>query len=101
VRLTCDAVALLKLDGDVLITGETGVGKELVAEAVHRHSPRAHKPLISLNCAALPETPVESELFGHVKGAFAGAVNGRSGKFELADGGTIFLDEVCELPLPV
>lgn len=85
----------------VLVTGETGVGKELVAESIHLHSPRAHKPLISLNCAALPETLVESELFGHVKGAFSGAVNGRSGKFELADGGTLFLDEVGELPLPV
>ncbi|RMQ44333.1 Anaerobic nitric oxide reductase transcriptional regulator [Pseudomonas cichorii] len=85
----------------VLVTGETGVGKELVAESIHLHSARANKPLISLNCAALPETLVESELFGHVKGAFSGAVNGRSGKFELADGGTLFLDEVGELPLPV
>jgi anaerobic nitric oxide reductase transcription regulator len=85
----------------VLITGETGVGKELVAEAIHLSSPRAQKPLISLNCAALPEMLVESELFGHVKGAFSGAVSGRSGKFELADGGSIFLDEVGELPLPV
>ncbi|UNB60980.1 nitric oxide reductase transcriptional regulator NorR [Pseudomonas syringae group genomosp. 7] len=85
----------------VLINGETGVGKELVAESIHLHSPRAHKPLISINCAALPEMLVESELFGHVKGAFSGAVNGRSGKFELAHGGTLFLDEVGELPLPV
>ncbi|MEQ4503137.1 nitric oxide reductase transcriptional regulator NorR, partial [Pseudomonas sp.] len=85
----------------VLVMGETGVGKELVAESIHLHSPRAHKPLISLNCAALPEMLVESELFGHVKGAFSGAVNGRSGRFELADGGTLFLDEVGELPLSV
>ncbi|WP_369958489.1 nitric oxide reductase transcriptional regulator NorR [Pseudomonas benzenivorans] len=85
----------------VLIGGETGVGKELVAEAIHAASPRAQRPLISLNCAALPDTLVESELFGHVRGAFSGALSERSGKFELADGGSLFLDEVGELPLAV
>lgn len=85
----------------VLITGETGVGKELVAQALHARSDRAGRPLISLNCAALPDTLVESELFGHVRGAFTGAVSERQGKFELADGGSLFLDEIGELPLSV
>ncbi len=84
---------------NVLILGETGVGKELIARAVHQGSSRAHKPLIYLNCAALPESVAESELFGHVKGAFTGAIHHRAGKFELADEGTLFLDEIGELSL--
>lgn len=85
----------------VLVVGETGVGKELVTQAIHAASKRANRPLVSLNCAALPDALVESELFGHVKGAFSGAVAARQGKFELAHGGTLFLDEVGELPLSV
>lgn len=86
-------------DATVLITGETGTGKELIARGVHSASKRRDKPLIKVNCAALPAGLVESELFGHEKGAFSGAVTRRLGRFELADGGTIFLDEVGELPL--
>jgi PAS domain S-box-containing protein len=82
----------------VLVTGETGTGKELIARAVHSASPRKDKPLIKVNCAALPAGLVESELFGHEKGAFSGAIACRQGRFELADGGTIFLDEIGELP---
>lgn len=97
-----DEIALVAgSDLAVLITGETGVGKELVAQAIHAASPRARGPLISVNCAALPDTLVESELFGHVRGAFSGAHQARAGKFELAHGGTLFLDEVGELPPPV
>jgi anaerobic nitric oxide reductase transcription regulator len=98
-RRDIDTVAASDLT--VLILGETGVGKELVAQRLHAQSTRRDRPLIQINCAALPETLADSELFGHRRGAFTGAVQDRIGKFELADGGTLFLDEVGELPLPV
>jgi DNA-binding NtrC family response regulator len=83
----------------VLIEGPTGSGKELVAEALHRLSTRSRKPFIALNCAAIPEALLEAELFGHTRGAFTGAVQGRMGRIEAADGGTLFLDEIGEMPL--
>ncbi len=83
----------------VLVCGETGTGKELVANAIHRESPRKDKPIISVNCAAIPETLIEAELFGHEKGAFTGAATMREGLVAAADGGTLFLDEIGELPL--
>jgi two-component system NtrC family response regulator len=85
----------------ILITGETGTGKELAARAIHARSPESDMPLIRVNCAAIPEALIESELFGHVRGAFTGATSNRRGRFTLADGGTIFLDEIGTLGLPV
>jgi PAS domain S-box-containing protein len=98
-RLLQDVEKVAKTDTTVLILGETGTGKELIARALHATSPRSQKPLIKVNCAAIPAALIESEFFGHEKGAFTGATSKRDGRFALADGGTIFLDEVGELPL--
>lgn len=95
IRLVAEA------DLPVLITGETGVGKDLVAHYVHAYSKRHAQPMVIINCAALPETLAESELFGHIKGAFSGATHERAGRFEVANNGTLFLDEIGELSLPV
>ena len=84
----------------VLVTGESGVGKENIPKIIHQYSNRKHSKYIAVNCGAIPEGTIDSELFGHEKGAFTGATSTRSGYFEVADGGTIFLDEVGELPLP-
>lgn len=100
-QLQKDIALVAPSELNVLITGETGVGKELVAQAVHAQSRRADRPLVSVNCAALPDTLVESELFGHVRGAFTGAVGERQGQFERAHGATLFLDEIGELSLAV
>jgi PAS domain S-box-containing protein len=96
-QMLSQAEQVAHTDSTVLILGETGTGKELLARAIHRMSPRHHHPMITVNCAALPESLIESEMFGREKGAFTGALSGRIGRFEVADGSTIFLDEIGEL----
>jgi transcriptional regulator with GAF, ATPase, and Fis domain len=96
--LLSSIVKVAPTDSTVLITGETGTGKELIARAIHKHSQRSGQAFISVNCASIPSSLIASELFGHEKGAFTGAVQRRQGRFELAHSGTIFLDEVGELP---
>ena len=98
-RLKAVVERVARLETNVLITGESGTGKEIVADTIHALSPRAKGPFIKINCAALPETLLESELFGHEKGAFTGASAGKKGKFELAEHGTILLDEIGDMPL--
>ncbi|HEV8071346.1 MAG TPA: sigma-54 dependent transcriptional regulator [Planctomycetaceae bacterium] len=98
-RVLAHVARVARTDSTVLITGETGTGKELVARAVHKRSSRSGRAFIRVNCGAIPQSLIGSELFGHEKGAFTGATQRRLGRFELADGGTIFLDEVGELPL--
>ena len=93
------AVQVAPTDLSVLITGESGVGKENFPQIIHSNSYREHGPYIAVNCGAIPEGTIDSELFGHEKGSFTGATADRKGYFEVADGGTIFLDEVAELPL--
>jgi len=95
------AEQVAETDSTVLILGETGTGKELLADAIHRFSPRCDRSMIKVNCAALPATLIESELFGREKGAFTGAMSRQIGRFEIADGSTLFLDEVGEMPLEV
>src|SRR5271155_507908 len=98
-RVLSQAEQVAQTEATVLILGESGVGKELIAAAIHRMSPRREGPLVRVNCASVPHELFESEFFGHVRGAFSGAFRDRQGRFQLADGGTLFLDEVGEIPL--
>lgn len=98
-KLVEEALVAASSSASILITGESGTGKEVMAHLIHHHSPRSHKPFIRVNCAAVPETLIESEFFGHEKGAFTGASQRRAGRFELADGGSLLLDEITEVPI--
>src|SRR5712692_9034418 len=98
-KVMCFVQRIAKGNAAVLVTGESGSGKELIARALHEYSPRCKKPWIDINCAALPDHLLESELFGYEKGAFSGAESAKPGMFELADHGTLFLDEIAELNL--
>src|SRR5262245_54598803 len=98
-RVLAQVAKVAPTDSTVLITGETGTGKELMARAIHQRSNRAARPFVSVNCGAIPQSLIASELFGHEKGAFTGAVQRRIGRFEAANGGTIFLDEIGELSM--
>ena len=98
VKVLKQALRLSEVDSTVLILGESGVGKGLIADLIHQHSRRAEQPMIKLNCGAIPESLIESELFGHEKGAFTGAIGTKPGHLEIAHGGTVFLDEIAELP---
>ncbi len=97
--LLSNARRVARTEADVLVEAESGTGKELLARLIHNLSPRANKPFVAVNCSAFPESLLESELFGHVRGAFTGATSSKSGKFQLADGGTLLLDEIGEMPL--